>query len=180
MKTLALLVVILFSHFTFAAGFDAGGGGKFAIVLQSHDSISVNNGKYFLNVDRFRDVVGIDADGRSLTVDTRQIKLSTVSRFANATTSRVDSLSQLRRLTKEGEMTLLLIDFKNAKENNGRLVFNLTNDWGATLKVYQVCEDGAIKELDPQGALDLKSLTDIDSDFSIHVFLNPKISNRRN
>ena len=76
-------------------------------------------------------------------------------------------------MADEGDVTVLLIDFKSfTMTSEGELVLKLKDDWGASLKVYQIRQGGEVIEQDSQDALDFKSYNEVETTFSIHMILD--------
>lgn len=176
---LALFVVLSFSAF---AGFDSGGGGgKVAISLRNktvhQDDIELEQAdNRALGIQYFREAVQINSQIKELRINTGLISVADpMHRPAQSGTATVssDPLYQFKQMADEGDVTVLLIDFKSfAMTSTGELVLKLKDDWGASLKVYQIRQGGEVIEQDSQDALDFKSYNEVETTFSIHMIMD--------
>lgn len=173
----ALLVVLSFGSY---AGFDAGGGGgKVAIALKNRvinsDGPELDqNNNLSLGVEYFREVVTINAQKKELTILTDRIAVADtlVPQCNRAGARAADPLIDFKAMAEQGDVTILLIDFKAFKQENGKLVLKLKDDWGTSLKVYQIRQGGEVIEHDSQEAFELKGWNDVETNFSVHLFLD--------
>lgn len=171
----ALLVVFSFGSY---AGFDAGGGGgKIAIALRNktvhHEVLDSVEDHSSLGVEHFREVVVIDSAKKELAIDVQQIGIANPSGTGVGGEPIVDPVLQFRSMAKEGDVIVLIIDFKSYKMTDGKLVLDLDDDWGTSLKVFQILQGGEIIEQDAEGAWELKNWNELETNFSIHLFLDP-------
>ena len=139
---LALFVVLSFGAF---AGFDAGGGGgKVAISLRNktvhHDDIELDQAdNRALGIQYFREAVQINSQQKELKINTGLISVADPMQRPAQTGTITDPLIQFKQMADEGDVTVLLIDFKSfTMTSEGELVLKLKDDWGASLKVYQI------------------------------------------
>lgn len=176
----ALIAVLSFGSY---AGFDAGGGGgKIAIALRNrvihHDNIIDDEQNHLsLGVEHFRDVVVINASAKELIIDTNQIGIACPSNSDTALAAQIaDPIVRFKPMADEGDVTVLLIDFKSFKQEDGKLTLKLKDNWGSSLKVYQIRQGGEIIQQDSEDAFELKSWTEVETNFSVHLFLDPVVA----
>lgn len=177
---LALVVVLSFGAY---AGFDAGGGGgKVAISLRNktvhQDDIELEQAdNRALGIQFFREAVQINSQLKELKINTGLISVADPMNRPAQTGTTTDPLLQFKQMADEGDVTVLLIDFKSfAMTPDGELVLKLKDDWGASLKVYQIRQGGEVIEQDSQDALDFKSYNEVETTFSIHMIMDEVVA----